>query len=76
MTGIQYHRPLPFETLTDAGGKEHVIEKVWYETRREVFRVTWLDPDAPEGKRGCQIMRGENDEWVEWEPEAYANLHG
>jgi hypothetical protein len=54
---VQFHRPRPGERFTAASGAIVRIDQVYHETRREVFRVSWLDPDAPQGRRGGQIER-------------------
>lgn len=62
MTAIQFHRPKPGEQFTDAHGALVRIDAVYYETQREVFRISWLDVDAPQGRRGGQIER-HGDGW-------------
>ena len=70
MTNVQYHKPQIGESVCLASGETVRIETVYYETERGVFRVTWLDPSATIGRRGCQITRGDGDDWHEWESPA------
>lgn len=63
---VQYHRPKVGEHFTNAHGDTVRIDAVHYETRREVFRVTYLDPEAPQGRRGLQIERDEDGGWRQW----------
>jgi len=76
MTSVQLHRPRVGETFTAFDGREWTIEKIWYETHRATFRVTYLDPDSATGVRGCQVSRGDGDDWNEWEPPKYVNQQG
>lgn len=64
---VQYHRPHPGELLTTLDGRTWPIETVHYESGREVFRVSWLDPDSTSGRRGCQVTRGDGNDWYEVE---------
>lgn len=67
----QYHKPQVGEFFTDFAGRQWRIDRVWYATHRDVFRVTYCDDGAATGIRGCQISRGDGDEWAEWEAPKY-----
>jgi hypothetical protein len=62
MSAVQYHRPHPGDHFTNAHGERVTIDAVFYETQREVFRVSWLDKESPRGRRGGQIGR-DGDGW-------------
>lgn len=66
----QLHRPQVGEWFVAASGRQIQIEAVHYETRREVFRVTYPDGDAIQGRRGCLVMR-DGAGWCEFDAERY-----
>ena len=63
---LQLHRPQIGEHFVNAHGDQVRIDAVHYETRREVFRVSWPDPDSPVGRRGCQVCRDGDAGWRQW----------